>query len=182
MMNLDSKSKGYLFLVLALVLFYIGSYFKEPLLAHHKLLVAGSHEDGGYFEKSVILMLTHTPGGGVGLIVNRDGTGGPVDPDGIYILHTPDVMLQDSVVMNDLGLAYASGPEAAEELRASMNKPDWYAVLKGYSGWGPKQLDREIRRGVWKVIDYDKALVVKTPAAKMHTEAARRPEAALTPQ
>lgn len=174
----SSQTQGYLFLAAALVLFCIGSYFKEPVLAHHKLLAATGHEDGGVFEKAVILVLTHTPGGAMGLILNKDDNGGPVGMEKIYVLHSPDVMLDDSILIDDLALAYATGEEAAQELQAAAKKPEWYAVVKGYTGWGPKQLDREIRREVWKVIDYD-ASILKTPQDKMHAEAIKEPEAIL---
>jgi putative transcriptional regulator len=173
----DNKATGYILLTMALVLFYIGSYFREPVLSHHKLLAATSHEDGTVFEQAVILVLTHTPSGAMGLILNKDENGGPVGKDQVHVLHSPDVMLGGSLLIEDLGIAWARGEKAAEELRNSTKKPAWYAVVKGYAGWGPKQLDGEIRREVWEVVDYDPDLVMKTPMDRMHAAAIEKAKA-----
>lgn len=171
MKKLDSKTKGYLFIAAAVGMMWLGSYFREPLLAHHKLLVAGAHENGGLFEKTVVLVVQHGPTGAFGFIVNKEGTGGPVDVEGVHTLHSTDVMPEGSELIPELGLGYI-----ARALGEAEKKPAWHMTVKGYTGWKARQLDREIRRKVWKVIDYDANLVMATPMDKIYAEAEKRPE------
>ena len=49
-------------------------------------------------------------------------------------------------------------------------------VLAGQTGWGPLQLNLEIGRGSWEVIDYDPALLFDTPLGEIWDEALSRVE------
>lgn len=139
-----------------------------------KLLVAARQLRGGGFAESVILLVEHGSGGSMGLIVNRPSpmklsevlpshddvkergddlwVGGPVQPTRLMLLaRAPERLLDGRPVFGEVqliqtrrGLSHAFGigiPSAA--LRA-------YA---GYSGWAAGQLDDEIARGDWHVVD-----------------------------
>lgn len=176
-MKLNKKTRGWLLLVGGLALIWLGSYFRAPLLAHQRLLVSTPAEQSDSFKGTVIYVLRHDPTGGFGLVLNREGYGGPVAPMTTHVLYSNDVTIDGGTVMPDTGIAYAAGDEAAAAV--AEKKPAWSKVLKGYTGWGGKQLDREIRRGVWKVIDYDPRLVMDTPMEDLYDAAKERPDADL---
>ena len=128
------------------------------------------------FAETVVLLLDHGPDGSLGLIVNRPTRvgvreavkelaetrglelrvyeGGPVQPRVMIALVRPSRAIADARrVLGDVQLSteprqwkeVAGGPEAASRLR----------VYSGYAGWGPGQLDREMRLGSWVVARAD---------------------------
>jgi len=136
-----------------------------------RLLVATPPLDDPNFDRTVVYMLEHNPEGAVGVVLNRpsDDTlpdaldrwqdqltspqvlfdGGPVELDALIALARLDGEPGDawsSVVGDlgsiDLGLDPAIITERVVELR----------VFRGYSGWGPGQLDHELGEGAWMVL------------------------------
>jgi putative AlgH/UPF0301 family transcriptional regulator len=81
--------------------------------------------------------------------------------------------------MKDTGICYLEGSQAIAALAALPEKPVWQVTVNGYSGWGFRQLEKEIKRGHWKVIDYDGKVVTQTPAGKMWVVANKLPDAKL---
>jgi len=159
--------------------------------ARGKLLVADRNLRGGGFAHSVVLLVNHDARGSMGLIVNRpspiklaevlpsrddvkergDGlwVGGPVQPTRILLLaRAPERLLDGLPVFDEVqliltrrGLDHAFGmgiPPAA--VRA-------YA---GYTGWGPGELDREIARGDWHVVDAKVPAVFNDEPSELWTE------------
>jgi|GEM_PF-572982 len=162
-----SKRDGYLLIFFALLAFAVGTYFRESESAHHKLLVHNGAA-GSAFEQSVIFMLKHDRTAAYGVIVNKPDEknpgyyyGGPVEPEKISALYKGVANFEGGVPVGDTGLYYVEGPRA-EELRKLTPPPAWYIVIRGYAGWGQRQLDREILREWWKVIDMDLPLVTET--------------------
>jgi len=162
-----SRRDGYFLIFLALLLFAVGAYFRESESAHHKLLV-NQGSGGSNFEQTVIMMVKHDMSGAYGLIVNRPDEknpgyyyGGPVQPDKIAALYTGVANFEGGVPLSDTGIYYVEGPQA-EELRKLDPLPPWYIVTRGYSGWSPRQLDREIFREWWKISDFDLSLLTET--------------------
>lgn len=161
------RRNGYVLIFLALLLFAVGTYFRTSEPAHMKLLV--QHGDkAGIFEQSVIFILKHDPSGAYGLIVNRPDDknkgyfyGGPVEPDKIGALYTGIANFEGGVPVGNTGLYYIEG-ERAEELRKINPPPKWFIITRGYTGWGMRQLDREILRESWKVTSFDMPLVTET--------------------
>lgn len=162
-----SRRDGYILIFLALLLFAVGAYFRESDSAHHKLLV-NQGEGGSLFSQSVVLMVKHDVSGGYGLIVNRPDEnhegyyyGGPVEPDKISGLYRGVDNFEGGERLGNTGIFYVEG-ERAEELRKLDPPPDWYIVLRGYAGWSPRQLDREILREWWKIAELDLDLLTET--------------------
>ena len=83
--------------------------------------------------------------------------GGPVEykEEGYYILHSLDVMTEDSQQIEGTNLALTKGVEL---LKMDKN-PSSMLLARGYAGWGPQQLDTEIEQGKWHVKPYQKNLV-----------------------
>jgi putative transcriptional regulator len=149
------------------------------------LLVATPSMRCPFFHHAVVLLVEHDEDGALGFVVNRPTeqpvtsllsgleiedlaaeltgevwVGGPVAPDTGWVLFDPssgDTGGAQAVLLCDrIGV---SASRALLERLARGEGPGRYAVLLGYAGWGPGQLDDEIRAGSWIVVDADAALV-----------------------
>jgi len=135
-----------------------------------RFLVATEEIRGSIFHQSVVYLVSYGETGALGLIVNRptgvalhevvkgavDGAGilhlgGPVERGMVMMLLRADeppergMRVADDVVVTsdaELLLEYARSPDAGR-----------FRVYSGYAGWGPRQLDGEIARGQWLVVE-----------------------------
>ena len=151
-------------------------------------LVAKNEIEGGPFHQSVVLLLAHSDQGTVGLIVNRETEipladalpeleskmphelyfGGPVELSGLMYLFRASEPPEDADhVMGDV---YYSGDRALlEELMDADTGVDELHLFIGHSGWAPGQLDGELVRGSWDVVQADAFTVFgKDPATMWH--------------
>lgn len=73
--------------------------------------------------------------------------GGPVEPGRGFVLHSPDWNADDTLTVAPLGGLSAS----LDILRAIAEGrgPDKWLIALGYAGWGPGQLDNEMRHHGW---------------------------------
>lgn len=129
-------------------------------------LVASPHLPDENFSKTVIFMVEHNRDGALGLILNRvSGTslrtvwreigdreiaseqllyeGGPVEGP-LMALHGDPKLEGIEVVPR---IFFTSDKESLEQLveRSSLD----YRIFSGYAGWGPGQLEQEMRYGGW---------------------------------
>jgi len=132
------------------------------------------------FLHTVVLLMNYEKGGAMGLIINRptetpldqalpdiDGIdklpiplyfGGPVHQEQLLILlrsETPPVGSQK--VLDDVYFTWRR--DALEGLLKKQNPDKGLRIFSGYAGWGPGQLDREVRRGDWVIGKADSAKV-----------------------
>lgn len=149
------------------------------------LLVAAPGLTCSFFHHTVILLVEHGDNGALGFIVNRPSEipvtsllegleidnlaeqlsgevwiGGPVAPDTGWVLFDPssgDTSDVEAVELSER-IAVSASAHFLEQL-ADGEGPKVFAILLGYAGWGPGQLDEEIREGNWIWIDLDAALV-----------------------
>ena len=131
------------------------------------------------FARSVVLMMEHSAEGAFGVVVNRPGritlgevgksqgltvgagcrgehvfVGGPVQPERGFVLHgRPE--LPESVELVP-GLWVSSSIDILTLLLGE-GSTDWRLCL-GFAGWGPGQLENELREGAW----------LTTPASAAH--------------
>ena len=144
------------------------------------------------FEHAVIAMINHDDQGalGIGIGALRQGislhpmleelgiepgmapdcpvhAGGPVEPQRGFVLHSPDWDGPGTVQAAPLCAMSAS----VEVLRAiaAGEGPSQFLIALGYAGWGPGQLDGEMRRHGWQVVDVSDALLWDVPAADRWT-------------
>ncbi|MGE5505261.1 MAG: YqgE/AlgH family protein [Actinomycetota bacterium] len=142
-----------------------------------KLLVASPRMPANFFAGTVILLGRHDDQGAFGLVVNRRaGTlegkdkdadapplpwplqiGGPVEPRLLFLLMTAETAPPSGLRVGGFALAnpepYLAGGEGAPA------PPRKAMLLMGYAGWAAGQLEEEIRRGDWLVVDADEHLV-----------------------
>ncbi len=132
-----------------------------------RLLVATPALVDGNFALSVVLVLDHSTDGAVGVVLNRPSdidvadlvsgwggrfpeppvlfSGGPVQPDAVLALGSPDQAGHGTHQVLP-GVAVVELPAAAEA-----DFP--VRIFAGYAGWGARQLDAEVAAGGWFVLD-----------------------------
>jgi putative transcriptional regulator len=149
-----------------------------------RLLVATPDLQDPNFRQTVVYMIHHDESGAMGLVVNRVlGTGpldkmleglgldphgegkveiqlhygGPVEAGRVFMLHTPDYRVAETLVVSDLA-ALTVTPEILEDMAAGQG-PRRSMVALGYAGWAPHQLEDELTAGAWVVVEADEALL-----------------------
>ena len=148
-----------------------------------QLLVAMPGMQDPRFAKSVIYMCAHNAEGAMGLVVNRtldalsfpdlleqleiDATpftkrinvhfGGPVETGRGFVLHSQDYV-QDGSLVVDTGFALTATVDILKDIAAG-NGPRRCMLALGYAGWGPGQLDSEIKANGWLSVAADADLV-----------------------
>ncbi len=148
-----------------------------------QLLVAMPGMRDPRFARTVIYMCAHNAEGAMGLVINRvleqltfddlltqlgiDTShlresirvhfGGPVETGRGFVLHSPDYSRDGTLVVSaDVALT-----ATIDILRAIADGrgPKHHLLALGYAGWGPGQLDTEIRANGWLHVPADQALV-----------------------
>lgn len=124
------------------------------------------------FDRTVVYMLEHTDTGAVGVVLNRPMNEEPPDQLASWTAHlsAPRCLFQGGPVELDALIALARLDRPVEsawsEVVGGLGSidltldPDEVAagvvslrVFRGYSGWGPAQLDVELAEGSWMVFD-----------------------------
>ena len=153
------------------------------------------------FERAVVLVFAHDADHAMGLVLNqrlesltlgevldqlslpcpearRRETvflGGPVQRERGFVLHTDDFRAADgSTLAPSGGLSCTPTREALEALSREDAAPRRSRLALGYDGWGPGQLEQEIRQNVWLTCPADEALVFDTPMAEVWAAALGR--------
>jgi putative transcriptional regulator len=139
-----------------------------------RLLVATPPLADPNFDRTVVYMLEHSEEGAVGVVLNRPSDdiapdalsrwqdwmtppavlfeGGPVELDALIALARLDGPGDDvwSPVVGDLGsVDLALDPALVAHSVVRLR------IFRGYSGWGPQQLDDELNEGAWMVLTAD---------------------------
>jgi putative transcriptional regulator len=148
-----------------------------------QLLVASPTIGDPRFDRTVILMVEHTPQGAFGIAINlpmgerpvakllemlgdNDATvsgdvrifaGGPVQPTAGFVVHSSDYR-RDGTVIIDARLAVTASREIVRDI-GSNHGPKQSLVAFGYAGWGPGQLQGELERGAWVTAPADPKLI-----------------------
>ena len=139
-----------------------------------KLLVA-TPLTGDVFEHAVVLVLHHDEDGAHGLVLNQppDATVAAVLPQWQPFVTDPGVLFRGGPVGMDtaMGLVSIPGHDPSDaplgtqllfggiglvdlDAPAPLVVPEFgaFRIFVGYAGWGPGQLDTEIRQGAWYVV------------------------------
>ncbi len=148
-----------------------------------KVLIAMPSMLDPRFEKTVILICSHTPDGAMGLVLNRlfgeinfqglldqfglrlaeDVTeksvfyGGPVEPIRGFVLHSSEYKEEVTTNVTD-----AINLTATVDVLSALSKgqgPRRSQLLLGYAGWSPGQLETEIKENGWLIAPADPDLV-----------------------
>ena len=153
------------------------------------------------FAGTVVLVVEHSSEGALGFIVNRGANasmrkvlaqlgvgdtpvraevpimvGGPVSPEtGWIVFETkaagdPGAEPREDVLMvtDSLGVS-ASKQFLIDAVQGK--EPGRAMLVQGYAGWGPGQLEAELRQGAWIPVDLDARVIFDTSADKRWTAA-----------
>lgn len=159
----------------------------DEVRVEYGMLVASPQMIDPFFGRAVIMMCEHSSSGSMGLIINRplsvtfdsvldqlkvahDQTlsgqvlwGGPVMPEaGFMISRGPIADPPPEVMRINENILVSSSKVMLEKAAAGDVPPPYYLCL-GYAGWGAGQLDSEIQRGTWIVLDLDEEVIFSTP-------------------
>ena len=158
-----------------------------------RLLVASPLIGDPNFERSVVLMIEHNGEGALGVVLNNPREtavlemlpgwgdqatrpavfflGGPVSPESVIALgrilggaDTSFLTVLENVGTIDLNRE----PDDLDLELAEMR------VFAGYSGWGPQQLETELRMDAWFVVDADPHDIFMTEPGELWSFVLRR--------
>lgn len=143
-----------------------------------KLLIAMPDMADPRFANSVIYLCAHSDQGGMGLIVNKPQArirftelldqmqvphgadtpdisvylGGPVETGRGFVLHSTDYTSGLGTLAPGGGIGMTATLDVLEDIAAGRG-PTQALLALGYSGWGPGQLEQEIRQNGWLTCD-----------------------------
>jgi putative transcriptional regulator len=149
-----------------------------------KLLIAMPSMGDPRFEKSVVFMCSHSEDGAMGLIVNKPAHdlkfeeltqqlgldiptrasvadvhfGGPVEYGRGFVLHSRDYAAEEGTLDINEDFAMTATLEVIEDIANGAGPANSLLTL-GYAGWGPGQLENEIRTNGWLICDALPSLV-----------------------
>ena len=129
------------------------------------------------------MIVEHGPGGAIGIVINNpigeqplasvfkalgqeDGdvtggarvfSGGPVQPEVGFVVHSPDYRRPETVAITDR-LSITSSIAILQDI-GDKRGPAKVLVAFGYAGWGPGQLEHEIEERAWGIAEADPTLV-----------------------
>ena len=159
-----------------------------------RILVAEPFLTGSYFNRAVVLLVSHNEFGSVGFILNKKVAyslneviknfpainsevfiGGPVNSDSLYYIHTLGKDLPGSIKINDN--LYWGGDIGKLKYKISIGvvHPWQIRFFLGYSGWDKGQLEEEKKENLWLVSDIDdKNILAYSTQKQMWTLAVRK--------
>ena len=151
-----------------------------------KLLISEPTLADSYFKRSVVLLAEHNDSGTVGFILNKRVEmrlneaieefkdfdfplyfGGPVKRDNLFYIHTFGNLIDGSMPVSE-GLHWGGNFDQLKELILQRKATEQEVkFFLGYSGWEPKQLDREMEEHSWFVSNSNKLMVMQQSDKEM---------------
>lgn len=158
----------------------------------NQLLIAMPTLDGSFFGRSVTLICEHDEQGAMGLVINKTAdisvgsllseinittidapqltdmpvlTGGPVQTDRGFVLHTGANQWSSGIALQD-NVNVTTSKDILESL-STQNAPDDFILTLGYAGWSAGQLEGELADNAWLTIESDHDLLFHTPIDKI---------------
>ena len=151
-----------------------------------KLLLAMPAMQDPRFERAVIYMCAHSAEGAMGLVINQINsgisfpglleqldietrrpiadiavhTGGPVEMGRGFVLHSADYVQESTLIVSET-MALTATVDILRAI-AEGHGPKSSILALGYAGWGPGQLDAEIRANGWLIAEADSELIFYT--------------------
>jgi putative transcriptional regulator len=179
--------------LLALLVFASTAHAQAPAKA--LFLIARPGMPDPNFRESVVLVVQSESAEATGVIINRPTNrslaellpserfeaftdpiffGGPVAPQGLFALFQSDRTSGGAVPMLP-GIFLAVLPDSVDALLN--HPPAKIRFFSGYSGWAPGQLQAELERGDWLVVDADDKTVFLRDTSRLWQDMVRRARA-----
>jgi putative transcriptional regulator len=163
-----------------------------------KFLVAARQMGDPRFAQTVVLLVAHDQHGTMGLVINRRTSvplssvlsgigkggdpsqllyvGGPVQMDVISLLVRSERERSGAIRLLD-GVYFSTSAALLKQMIAKKQTAKRLRVFAGYAGWAVGQLDQELERGDWYVLDARAEEVFHEPPSEIWSELIRRAEA-----
>lgn len=141
-----------------------------------RILISDPFEGDAYFERSVVYLCEHSNEGSFGFVLNnlvevnlhdlnerfpsiplKISTGGPVEIENLFFIHTLGETLNDSFeIGNNLWIG-GDFEQLYGLITEDHIQQHQIRFFLGYSGWSTGQLAREIEENAWVVAEIDSA-------------------------
>lgn len=136
-----------------------------------KILISTPDISGDIFSRSVVLIIEHDENGAFGLILNKKNSkmsgrfknffdfkievydGGPVENEKVFFIIKGKKV---SEIYTEINPEFYVTEDIETVINSVLSKEisiDDVKIFSGYSGWGALQLDSEINRKMWTVVD-----------------------------
>ena len=164
----------------------------------NNLLIAMPAMGDPYFDRTVTYICEHNDDGAMGLIINlpvnitlnelltqidaeKDEapsleqqvlTGGPVATQRGFVLHSPQTGWSSSLALSD-DFMITTSKDILMALGTD-DAPENFIVTLGYAGWGPGQLEEEIKANSWLTTPADSQIIFNTPIEQRWTKATEK--------
>ena len=166
---------------------------KSKNLQDHFLITMPSFADS-VFDKGIIYVCEHNDEGAMGIMINKPipniekllykldikdinpkpnvYLGGPVDINKGFVIHEKGYKTKGTLsVSNQISLT--SNLDIINDILDGKG-PSNYRFALGYSGWGPGQLEEELKRGDWLILPAYKQIMFDTPDSMMWKKACNK--------
>lgn len=165
----------------------------------NQLLIAMPSLDGSFFGRSVTFICEHDDQGAMGLVINKSSeisvsrllneidietnddselssqnvlTGGPVQTDRGFVLHTGGKIWSSSIALpGDINVT--TSKDILQSLSTDQ-APDQFLLTLGYAGWTAGQLEDEMANNAWLTIEADHDILFNTPVEKRWEKAIQK--------
>lgn len=136
-----------------------------------KILISTPDISGDVFSRSVVLIVEHSEEGAFGLILNKKNNkmsdrllnifgfevevyeGGPVENDKIFFINKGKKVTENFSEINNEFYITEDIENVVTGLIDDIISVEDIKVFSGYSGWGSQQLDEEVKRKMWTVVE-----------------------------
>jgi putative transcriptional regulator len=167
----------------------------EQRLSKGKFLVASERIKDPRFMETVILLVEYDLNGAMGLIINRptdmalanlfpdvkglEQSAHPLYIGGPVASHQMLMLIRSGTRPGKASLVFdniyvSSSSTLLEGMAGRLKEGEKFRVYAGYSGWAPGQLEGEISRGDWHILDADADTVFEKDPGEVWPELIRR--------
>ncbi len=161
-----------------------------------QLLIALPSLEDPNFKQSVVYLCQHNEEGALGVVLTKPSSltlgeicdrleienhdpelreipvffGGPVQSEQGLVLYSAEKLWEPSLAITE-EIALTNSREILEDLVRGEG-PQQYRVVLGHAGWGPGQLEAELREDAWLTAPTGRELVFETPFTDLWERAA----------
>ncbi len=145
-----------------------------------RILIAEPFLYDFYFKSAIVLLTEHNENGTIGFVLNKPikatiqdimadfpnkdfsiSLGGPVDTDSLHYIHTLGDAIPDSIKVFDKIYWGGDFEVLKQMIMDGRADKDQVRFFLGYSGWEPKQLEKELNDNSWLVTNMDSQSLMK---------------------
>ncbi|CAA7194029.1 YqgE/AlgH family protein [Chryseobacterium nematophagum] len=136
-----------------------------------KILISTPDISGDIFSRSVVLVIEHNEKGAFGLILNKRNKqmsnkfkdffefkievydGGPIENDKVFFIVKGKKVTENYTEITDEFYLTEDIENIISNILSGELTINQVKIFSGYSGWSSMQLDNEIQRKLWTVVD-----------------------------